>query len=242
MPLFPPRREFQVNYNYYDTLERIGYNIYYGAKGDNGNHIMTVSNAVYSEDLTTSTTQAVATTATKYIDVDFDITFNIPKNIKGKAIAIIPLGMEALSATQYDFEYYAIVKAIHVSTGATETILATGTTRTINHSGIVGIATGGIRYTAATLMCIPDITTLKHFAIGEKLRFTVEGWFKCLEAGPQNAITTLAHDPANRNSETSVTIPTDNSGKVFANEVFGGGTVTHQRTQMSFHVPFILDI
>ena len=36
--LFKPQREL-VNYDYFDIAEGVGYVIYFGAKGDNGNSV-----------------------------------------------------------------------------------------------------------------------------------------------------------------------------------------------------------
>lgn len=239
--LFPPRREPLISYDYFDAAEGTGYDIYYGLKGDNGEYLTTTTNQVYSEEITTELLQTVATTATKYFDLDFDITFNKPKNIKGKIFANIPMGMNDAPTNQEDHEYYCIVKAVHYD-GSTETILATGTSMTVSHAGSYGFQNTGIVFSANIMVCVMNLTTQKHFKKGETLRFIVEGWYKCLEGTAKEATLQIAHDPQNRASQQGVTIPAAGIGTQFANEPSGGGTLTYQKTQMSFHVPFVIEI
>ncbi|KKL07086.1 hypothetical protein LCGC14_2589570, partial [marine sediment metagenome] len=97
--LFAPRGELIQSFDYFDIAEGLGYDVYYGSKGNDGEYLITTS-VIYSEDIVSFIEdQSVATSATKYFDLDFDIVFNQPKNVKGKVIANIPIGMAATTTT-----------------------------------------------------------------------------------------------------------------------------------------------
>lgn len=234
--LFPRQREL-VNYDYFDIAEGVGYVVYFGLQGDNGEYMTSTVSNIYSENIGTHIQQNVDTTFIKHFDLDFDIQFNRPKNIKGKIFANIPIGMAAASGTK-DFEYYAVVKAVHWD-GSTETILATGTSK-------INVATNldqaGKRYNSDVMVCLMNITTLKHFKKGETLRFIVEGWFKTTEAGATQTHIMICHDPKNREFRAGTRGGVVDEAGELANEIIAGGTVNFQATQMVFHVPFVLDI
>ncbi len=240
--LFPKGRGPIVSYDYFDLANGTGYDIYYGSKADNGEYLVTTTNNIYSEEICSFIeNQSVATSATMYFNLDFDILFNLPRNIKGKLFANIPIGIAAkTSAAELDFEYYCIVKAIHVDLVNFETVLATGTSRTVTQSGIVGIGFAETAYSSMLAICIMD-SALTHFKKGEKLRFTVEGWYKCLEGGPQEANIMIGHDPRNREYRPGNRPGSAPNSARLANEFGGGGDVIYQATQMSFHIPFVID-
>ena len=91
--LFPRAREL-VNYDYFDIAEGVGYVIYHGLMGDNGKYLISTTSSLFSEEIcTVLPDESIPQTATKKFDLDFDLTFNRPKNIKGVISANIPLGM-----------------------------------------------------------------------------------------------------------------------------------------------------
>ena len=139
-------------------------------------------------------------------------------------------------------EFYCICRAYHVTTGAAETLLATGTSVTITQSAASGLATNETSFASMVAACIMDVSTLKHFKKGETLRISVGGWFKCLEVGAEDFHVMIGHDPANRTTEPGTIGGGINPEVALANEEEGGGTVVYQKTQMSFHVPFRIDI
>ena len=157
--LFPRRGEQLISYDYFDISNGTGYDIYYGASVDNGEYAV-LTTFIESEAISTELDQSVATTATEYFDLNFDITFNRPANIKGKIIANIPLGIQSQPAAKNDFDMYAIVKFYHVAVGGAETLLETGTSRTIAPNNIgVGETYQGI---VSMATCVANITTTKQ--------------------------------------------------------------------------------
>ena len=237
--LFPARGELLTNFDYFDVAEGIGYNVYYGARGDNGEYIVVPTSTTYSEQLKTILTdQSVATTATRYFELKFDITFNLPRNIKGICLVNVPIGIAAYDNNNYSFDYYCIVKAVHYD-GSTETVLATGTSLTASES----IQQDGRSYYSFTALLKPNISTLKHFKKGETLRFIVEGWYKCNEGSAQQAHLAIGHDPKNREDKGGDIHGATGVGYiVLANEPNSGGTLSYIPTQMAFHVPYVIDI
>lgn len=230
-----------ASYNYTDIASGIGYVVYYGAKGDNGEYFLT-TNKIYSEEIATFTEDTATTqTPTKWIDLDFDVTFNLPRNIKGDVIANIPMGCSADQATSYTEKFYVIVKVIHYD-GTTETEIGSGTSIETSLS----LATGGTAFAARTHLIKANIANIKHFKKGETLRLTVEGWFYNT-AGTVNVTTILGHDPMGRTLDfNNPEMPYLGSGEPtevrLANEVLGGGTVVDLTTEMIFHIPFIIDL
>ncbi|KKL90861.1 hypothetical protein LCGC14_1900460 [marine sediment metagenome] len=79
-----------------------------------------------------------------------------------------------------------------------------------------------------------------HFKKGETLRLTVEGWFKTTEGVAKAAHLLIGHDPQNREYKQE-SIPENINAEIeLANEE--NQTVSYQKTQMTFHVPFVLDL
>ena len=231
--LFPRRQDQIITYDYFDISNGIGYDIYYGASVDDGEYAV-LTQTIESEAISTELDQSVATTATEYFDLDFEITFNRPANIEGKIIANIPLGIRSQPSAKNDFDMYAVVKFYHVDT-AGETLLGTGTSRTIapnnigtgeTYQGIVSMAT-----CAATI-------ARTHFKKGEILRFTVGGWFKSREAGAIQAYIGIGHDP--NNNATGVSNIGGDTSFIWLTAV---STITGRKpSRMEFHVPFIIPI
>ena len=231
--LFPRQREL-VNYDYFDIAEGVGYVVYYGLVGDDGEYLIATNSNIYSEEICSYLFGGSITTSfTKKFDFDFDLMFNRPKNIKGVITANVPLGITGTSASK-DYEMYVVVKVYHVNGG--ETLLATGTSKTIS----VTLANAALAHASFIAACRCDVTTLKHFKKGETLRFTVEGWFKISTNDTANIY--MCHDPKNRSFKNGAVPGLEDVTVQFANEESGGGTLTYQNTQMIFHVPFVLDI
>lgn len=239
LPLYYPVPPLAIaSYDYEDIANGTGYEVYYGAKGDNGEYVVSTV-PIYSEEIFSYIQdQSVATSFTKYFNLDFDITFNLPRNIKGDFLANIPMGIAATGSTARGFDYYVIVKAIHYD-GSTETILATGTSVSTHEA----IQTDVESFSARVHLLKASISSVRHFKKGEILRFTVEGWFRTTEAGASTCHLLLGHDPQNRNGYGEGTDePASHSEFKLANEESGGGTVTALSTKMEFHVPFVIDI
>ena len=235
--LFPRQKEL-VNYDYFDIAEGVGITVYYGVAGDNGEYFVTPSSTIGSEALVTQINSATLTSdPVKRFDLDFDLTFNRPKNIKGSIFANIPLGVHTQNSTAKTINYYTIVKAIHFD-GSTETIMATGQSKTVLTANL---SSGAHQYDSELLLCHCDVTAKQHFKIGDILRFTVEGWFE-YATGSGTLFLYMGHDPLNRRYMAGFYGGAGNDDIQFANETLADGTVTAQRTQMVFHVPFQLDV
>jgi len=233
--IFPSRRRLLANFDWTDIANGTGYETYYGLKADDGEYIMS-PRILSSEEIGTGiASQSVATTATKYFDFDFDILFNLPRNVKGKAYATIPMGMGADVASSLDFEYYVIVKAVHYD-GSTETVLATGQSITT----VETLNTGSTKFSARTHQVVMDVTASKHFKKGDILRFTVEGWFKTTEVAARDADLIIGHDPKGRNIDSSAPAEPSTIAIKLANT--GAGDVDfHISSVMQFEVPFRID-
>lgn len=237
--LFPRQKEL-VNYDYFDIAEGVGYQVYFGFKGDAAENLVSTSNNIYSESVGSFLKDnSVGTTFTKKFDLDFDIKFNIPKNIKGLIYANIPIGVAATDVTDKDFEFYAIVQARHFD-GSTETDIATSQSRT---QVATDLKTDGPSFISMIAVCKIDITSIQHFKKDETLRLTVEGWFRTTEASAKTCHIMICHDPKNRNFKAGTLGELEQETEIeLGNEPVAGGTITYQNTQMIFHVPFRLDI
>ncbi len=233
--LFPTRPELIETFDAKDIANGTGYELFYGAKGDNGEYLATPI-LLYSEEISSFLRdESIPIALTQKFDLDFDILFNTTRTVKGKIFANIPIGMASNISVNRDMEYSEICKAYHVAADTTETLLATGTSRTVDAPNL---NLGGTSFNSIMAVCIMDVSTAKLFKIGETLRITVEGWFKSNEAGAEQAHVMIGHDPQNREFKSGLR-GGDVSGEIeLANEVRNGGTVTFQETQMTFQVPF----
>ena len=233
--IFEKSREL-VNYDYFDIAEGVGYTIYFGLKGDDGEFLVTTTSNLFSEEICSFLVdEGLTTTFVKKFDLDFDLKFNLPKNIKGKIYVNVPIGVSA-DPTGSNTKYFAVVIAKHFD-GSTETTLATGTSRTVSQT--VDVSTTA--HSSMMAVCKCDVTTQRHFKKDETLRFTVEGWFRT-DSGTDIKHLMIGHDPKNTEWRDGTRTGQLNTEMALANEPTGGGTVVFQNTQMAMHVPFVLDV
>jgi len=240
----PQGRDFNVNYNYFDIAEGTGYVIYYGARDQNaglGTETFTTTSREIMSGEPVRVFYANATTSyVSYIDEDYKITFNMPKNIKGNILINVPIGLSAVGAIQYDFHYYAAVSAWK-KVGAVETQIGGYETTIITHqTGTNGIASN-IKSCGALTGLAEIEAPLTHFKKGEQLMFTISAIVKTTEAANKFVYVMLGADPSNR-PWGQLHTPAPEFTAEFANEPVGGGTITYADTRMAFHVPFVLDI
>lgn len=226
-----------ASFDFVDIASGTGYETYFGIKGDAAEHVMTPIQIDSEEIASFIQDQSITLSFVKLFDLDFDIKFNLPRNIKGKLYASIPIGMAATTSETDTFVYYASAIAKHFD-GSTETTLATGTSREVTDA----LATGAKAFTSMNAFCICDITTLRHFKKDETLRVTVEGYFKTTEGAPTPAHVIIGHDPKNKNFKGGSSPENINAEIELANEVTGGGSVIYTPTQMAFQVPFRVDL
>jgi len=178
-----------ASYDWTDLAEGTGAVVYYGAK-ISGSYILR-ANAIYSDQVATTSVQIDdETDFTQTHDIDFDLEFNLSKDISGKGIVMVPIGRKVL--TDKSFEQFVVVRFRKVdATGEHE--LALEQSRTLGNNDFkitsLGIATSYV----TVAVDIPKT----HFKKGENLRITVEHWGRCL-TGDGNSYQGFGHDPANR--------------------------------------------
>ena len=199
-----------------------GYVQYYGSTGASGAHIVTTT-PVYSEDIHTHNVVTSTTSFSKLFDFDWDITYNLPRYVKGWIYLNFPLGThEALRP--YDRYWYAKGEAFHYD-GTTETSLGSGTSRiffTQNNEGVIDSEMCQIKI---------DATAGKHFKRGEILRFTIQGYMKNITTQSGGISFGVGCDPQNR---TDVTWDVDGNAANDSQQIIE----TDQPTIMIFNVPY----
>lgn len=186
-----PNEGAVVSYNYTDLASGEGYQTFYGGTASNGD-VLTQSNKFISETTHTSSEETpVSTTSTKYIDKDFDITFNTPRTIKGKLFVSVPIGVQGLVGGES--WYFKLITKVYHYDGSTETQLGSTETGKEYFSGALGA--NGIKGFVATNY--HDLTQ-KGFKVGETIRITVEGWYRTNGGTARNAWVGIGHDPTGR--------------------------------------------
>jgi len=218
--LFPPQPVF-VNYDWIDIADGVGYVTYYaGANYVQPDFTYIISSKpFYSGIIHTGEVKMVLTTWTLMVDVDWDLTFNVPKNVEGDIIFTVPFsGTHSGSDTTL---MRCLVGAYHYD-GSTETLLGSGTTEEIS-----------------ILSAETHISTVKvnvprtHFKSGESLRFSVMLYHK-RDTSNVSGMGGLGHDPMNRSDKTYSFAGSDDQEQQYL--------TTDKPTQMTFQVPFKLDI
>lgn len=145
--------EATASYDYADLQEGTGITIYNLAQAQ-------LSGSVFSyiltrQDLYSDATEVSgACTIGKTSDLDYDVTFARPQNLKGTAYLNISHGV--LNASGY---LKAIVRKWD---GTTETDIAEAFSRTIGTNGLTYL--------------MPIVIPLTHFKVSETLRLTIEAW------------------------------------------------------------------
>jgi hypothetical protein len=188
-----------ATYDFYDLAEGTGIVKFYGYCVDTGTgtkaYRLTTNSSMFSTSGATSdnnygkTQWNVAGGASGNQEVNFDITFNKPQNIKGKVQLVVqtslhnvnPNGTMYIKATLYKYD------------GSTETAISSQiTSETINQT------TGG---TPFFVLEIP-LTALTHFKKGETLRVEVIMYY-ALSASSTYFI--LYHSPCGQTAKTDQT-------------------------------------
>lgn len=205
-------------YDAIDAALGVGYAKYYGAIADGG-EVVTVENTWDSNGSSFATVAAMpATNSGLVIEKNFDINFKTPQSVEGTFFANLTYELHCSSSSSQG-EGYVIVKVYHVTSGGTETELATETLDTINAAGA-----GDFQSKRA----MADMAIARtHFAIGEKLRFCVLCYGHYDVAG---ADFILYHDPTSR----------FDTGEGIVNAITGD-TAAH-KTDIVFTVPYRIDL
>lgn len=122
---------------------------------------------------------------TETFNVDFDILYNLPQDLKGRAYFFYTLWAE-----NENMSIYPQITLHHVDSGNNETTIeATITGQTLTSPGAA--------QEVATRYCVTlDIDPLVHFAPGEKLRLELN--VVCTDLGAGSGAVAIYFDPSNR--------------------------------------------
>jgi hypothetical protein len=210
-----------ASYDYVDLDEGTGIVKLYGSNVvDNGTTSYVLSrNVTHSNDVFTFYTTGSSGPDAKRLDLDFDLTFNLPKIIRGKFLAEISWIAGHTTSANKGGTSYAIVK-IRKWDGAVETEIASNTKS--DTMTVVSLDSWGV-----TRQIEIDLASKTHFRKGETLRITVEMWSTANSSGTQLA---LMHDPKDRQPSAP------------HNSYTGGVDYDPPTTQLVFHVPFDIDL
>lgn len=166
---FTTASDVLATFPFSEISEGTGVVTYLGAKTSAG-FILTTNSGLASIDPWTA-----AAAGDILSNVDFDVTFNLPKTIKGKIVVCVPVGVNTGSAT------IVVTATIYHFDGSTETPLGTD-------NASVSVTNGDEAESYITLEM--DITNT-HFAAGTTLRMT-------LNATRSTATCYVGHDPLGR--------------------------------------------
>ena len=215
-----PQETAIASYDYVDVSEGSGVIIFLGAshKEETTPGFFLSRNATYSNTVTSRAFTLIGNQDfNKLIDHDYDITFNLPKRLKGIIRCILSIGGGDIGSPNTSLEVYAIIRARHWD-GTTETDLASGQTETKAIAANVN--------DSKTMNVEIDVTAGRHFKKGDTLRLTVEIWAK--RVGSVTAPAGYGHDPKDRNAES-----VGSESQVVLDE---------HTTILEFHIPFRLNI
>lgn len=232
--LFRTLPEFIATYQFSDISEGIGYNLYYGSRSNAGANLASpIQGESALQHIRGASVSFSDTAYTELLNEDFDITFNLPQRIKGKLIVNVPIGLWAI--TNNSFFFRATVQAFHYN-GSTETQLGSDAS-SFGYESVGGIDKITSKMTSVSI----NITTARHFKKGETLRITIKVEGKNLSStGSVNG--GIGCDPQN-GADTSQ----DFEGSTGNNEeniisIGGAGESGDEDTQLTFQVPFVLDL
>ena len=221
--LLSPASPQLVNYNFTDIAAGTGVTEFYGGRlGDNVLYSYALSNnKFYSSKVMTDLISISVNSYAIMVDVDFDVKFNQPKIMNGKAIVNIPLGAEGLAASSLNM--YSVGK-LYKWDGTTETLLG--------YASGAALVTGGLAdgdfITGMNAVEVPLENV--HFKKDETLRLTVQLIGKTGQLNSAHMF--IGHDPQNRPTSGFETVPAGNPVLTF-------GT---SPSVLSVQIPFKLDI
>ena len=208
--------EYVTTYDYFDIAEGTGIKNFYAgqsfASGAATQYFMTSDATVYSNKIAEKAEDATSTFA-KYSDINYDIKFNLPKRIKGKARCSFSQGVNNASGTSM----VQVRTYLYHYDGTTETLMASGATLILlrTSAGQESI-TNNIQY---------DLTTQTNFKAGDILRLNVELWGM---GGAAGSAMGYGVDPVDRDDIS------DASGAIVI--------ASANTTQLKLQVPFVLNL
>jgi len=167
-----------ATYNWSDIASGTGYSTFYGQDTEDGSLVLGVSTQ-YS--LSGATIKQCENSMAKRQENNFDVTFNLPRYVKGELLVGITYSLLSNTA---DTTVYVKVRIYHVDVDGTETEIGTQQT-----GGSINKADGTV-YRRTNFSFDVD----KKFKKDETLRLNIELWGE----GGVNSTCTIYHDGANR--------------------------------------------
>jgi hypothetical protein len=194
--LFPPRGEVSANFDFIEIATGQGYGNFYLFTA---NESTPTDTKLITETLLDSNTKSTSTSipsdqaaAVKNGDYDFDMTVQTPIILRGFAYA--ELTMKAIGAGVNGNRGGYIIVKLRKYDGSTETDIASAQTDTMDS---VDNSTPSYQREAVFL----DITSNTSFAIGDKIRITVEVWgISDGDVSGTPGSLTFYHDPTSRDT------------------------------------------
>jgi hypothetical protein len=180
-----------VSYDFTDLLTGRAYKTYYGGRTAQGYFATTQAQNSDFENLTTISTQFTSGGNAKRIDIDFDITFDIPQTIEGDLIINGTVGSVSPDSgkAKENLVVQALKNGVHVASAATLHVFVgdnqVNTPASNEH---------------AVILTMPKT----RFNKGDVLKLTHEVWAQ-ETAGGKNSKVSLAHDGGNRNDDNDAT-------------------------------------
>ena len=165
--IFPPGRELNVQYDFYDIASATGYVVFDGmnANDSGGNNYILIDSGVSTKMVglgsATINSVRVTTSSTTSLDIDFDSSiFQIPRTIKGDAYVRVSIADSTGAGAPGSM---SVTARIRKWDGSSETEIASAVSPAVN--------LGAAEETSYTLrMTIASPVTIKK---GEQLRLTI---------------------------------------------------------------------
>src|SRR3990167_5855674 len=205
-----------ASYDFFDIASGIGYSTFYAAETASGVYVLT-DNLLYSHRVERNAFHTAAATygASAALYLNFDASFNLPRQMRGDILVNLPLGL--CSAFSSEVYYYFPEVFIWQISGDNQTLLGS-TSGAIRQTP--SIASGTYDYDYNALKINVDRTKLKK---DDKLRVRAAIWTRSNSGN--NAEGFIGHDPNNRASG--------------AFDVNSFGTA---RSDFKIHVQFVIDL
>lgn len=186
-----------ASYNFTDLASGEGFVSYYGLRTQSAD-ILTSNANNYSGTNTTTNNEMIETnstvaedssTKTQRININFDLSFNVPQIIKGTAIVNIPFGYSTSAGSITTLQAGVSAKISHVDSSNNETFLVSGAA-TIQHSTSSPLD-------VEEFITIPlAISPARQFTKDEKLRLNIN--IGAAGTNSQSWVVVVGHDPKNR--------------------------------------------
>ncbi len=207
-----------ASYDYTDIDDALGYVIYYGANYEltGGRSYFLTKHPLYSDDITVISGNRTAETYTEHLNIDYDMVFNMPKNIKGTVKINMTMGM--LSQGSDEHSCYLIIdiekNGVQLATAQSQTFTMVN-------------ATSGVAQSKTACMNLELGSDRIHFKKGDTMRVTVKLFGKRIGSSHWGQFG-WGQDPNDR----------DDDGAASTTKIIEDTDTT----KMEVHLPFIIDL